>query len=109
MRVNEIKKTVEQVVRVEYVAEDGQIFYNEEECKKYEESALFAVSKQLKRLNTKELNMYSLLDEGCEDDLVEIFNIQTEKDLENLSLVVGGIYCHYYIRFNSYNSNNARC
>lgn len=84
MRVNEIKKTVEQVVRVEYVAEDGQIFYNEEECKKYEESALFAVSKQLKRLNIKELNMYSLLDEGCEDDLVEIFDIQTEKDLENL-------------------------
>ena len=57
MRVNEIKRTIEEVVRVEYIAEDGQVFYNEDECKKYEESALFAVSKQLKRLNTKELSM----------------------------------------------------
>ena len=84
MRVNEIKKTVEQVVRVEYVAEDGTIFYNEEECKKYEESALFAVSKQLKKLNTKYISAYTIIDEGSEDNPVEIFDIQTEKDLENL-------------------------
>ena len=84
MRVNEIKRTVEEVVRVEYVAEDGQIFYNEEECQKYEESALFAVSKQLKRLNVKPLSLYSLLEEGCDEDEVEIFDVQTEKDLENL-------------------------
>ena len=51
MKVNEIKetKTVEEVVRVEYIAEDGQVFRSEEECKKYEESALFAISKQLRR------------------------------------------------------------
>lgn len=84
MKVNEIKKTVEQVVRVEYIAEDGQVFYNEEECKKYEESALFAVSKQVKRLHTKYLSVYTLLDEGCEESEVEIFDIQTDKDLENL-------------------------
>ena len=35
MRVNEIKETIERVVRVEYISEDGQVFYNEEECKKY--------------------------------------------------------------------------
>ena len=37
MKRNEIKRerTIEEVVRVEYIAEDGQIFYNEEECKKY--------------------------------------------------------------------------
>ena len=84
MRKNEIKRTIEEVVRVEYIAEDGQIFYNEDECKKYEDSALFAVNKQLKRLHTESLSMFSLLDEGCDDDLVEIFDIQTEKDLENL-------------------------
>ena len=27
MKKNEIKKTIEQVVRVEYIAEDGHIFY----------------------------------------------------------------------------------
>ena len=36
MKVNEIKetKTVEEVVRVEYIAEDGQIFRSEEERRK---------------------------------------------------------------------------
>ena len=52
MRVNEVKetKTIEEVVRIEYIAEDGQVFRSEEECKKYEESALFAISKELKLL-----------------------------------------------------------
>ena len=36
MRVNEIKETREVVVRTEFVAEDGQVFRSEEECKKYE-------------------------------------------------------------------------
>ena len=44
MKTNEIKRTIEEVVCVEYIAEDGQVFYDKEECKKYEESALFAVS-----------------------------------------------------------------
>ena len=86
MRRNEIKRerTIEEVVRVEYIAEDGQVFYNEEECKKYEESALFAVSKELKRLNVKDISVYSLIGEGSEEDEVEIFDVQTDRDLENL-------------------------
>lgn len=84
MKRNEIKETREVVVRTEYVAEDGQVFYNEEECKKYEESALFAVSKQLKRLNNGYISKYDLNEDGCEDDKIEIFDIQTEQDLENL-------------------------
>ena len=54
MRKNEIKKTVEEIIGVEYIAEDGTIFNNEEECEKYEKSALFVVSNKLKRLTTKE-------------------------------------------------------
>ena len=46
MRTNEVKETREVVVRTEYIAEDGTVFRNEEECKKYEESALFAISKE---------------------------------------------------------------
>ena len=84
MKINEIKRTVEQVVRVEYVAEDGEVFRSEEECKKYEESALFAVSKQLKKLHTKHLSIYDLMEEGSEECEVEIFDIQTDNDLENL-------------------------
>lgn len=85
MKKNEIKrtKTIEEVVRVEYIAEDGMIFYNEEECKKYEESALFAVSSKLKRLTNKWTSHYDLFEDREEEEL-EIFDVQTEEDLENL-------------------------
>lgn len=45
MRENEVKETREVVVRTEYVAEDGTVFRSEEECKKYEESALLQLVK----------------------------------------------------------------
>lgn len=85
MRVNEVKKVkkIEEVIRTEYVAEDGQIFSSEQECEKYEKSALFAISSQLKRM-TENISQNDI-DEGLScDDMVEIFNIQTERDLENL-------------------------
>lgn len=84
MKRNEIKRTIEEVIRVEYIAEDGQIFYNEDECKKYERSALFAISRELKRLNTKSISMVDLIGEGVEDEEVEIFYVQTDRDLEIL-------------------------
>ena len=84
MRENVIKKTVEEIVRVEYIAEDGTIFNNKEECEKYEESALFVVSYKLKRLNTKETYINDFNDEGSCDCELEIFDIQTEEDLNNL-------------------------
>ena len=84
MKKHEIKRTIEEVVRVEYIAEDGTVFYNEEECKKYEESALFAVSKKLKRLSGANVTPYDLLEEGSDESGLEIFDVQTEEDLENL-------------------------
>ena len=84
MRKNEIKRTIEEVVRVEYVAEDGVVFYDEAECKKYEESAMFAVSKKLKRLNIEWASQYDLSENGCEEEELEIFDIQTNEDLDNL-------------------------
>lgn len=84
MKKNEIKRTrtIEEVVRTEWIADDGEIFYNENECKKYEESARFVLSKKLKRIVTcraDEIN-YDASDE-CN---VEIYNIQTQEDLDNL-------------------------
>ena len=84
MRKNEIKKTIEEVVRVEYIAEDGQVFYNEEECKKYEESALFVVSHKLKRLTNTWTSIYNFFEEGSDECELEIFDVQTEDDLSNL-------------------------
>lgn len=73
------------LVRVEYIAGDGQVFSTEDECKKYEESALFAVSKQLKRLTEENvISQNEIHDDSCCDDSVEIFDIQTERDLETL-------------------------
>lgn len=83
MKINEIKKTQEVVVRTEYVADDGTVFYNEAECRKYEESALFAISRELKRLSNN-LTQYDIDDDLCEECEIEIFDIQTDKDLENL-------------------------
>lgn len=84
MKINEVKTAVEQIVRVEYIAEDGMIFHNEEECKKYEDSALFAASAQLKRLHTKPLNQSMINDNFCDVSQLEIFDIQTADDLECL-------------------------
>lgn len=85
MKVKEVTETRKVVVRTEYVAEDGEVFRNEEECKKYEESALFAVSKKLKRLTKENIITHNdINDEVSDDEDVEIFDIQTEEDLENL-------------------------
>ena len=83
MRKNEIKKTIEEIVGVEYIAEDGTIFNNEEECEKYEELALFVASNKLKRLTTKETYINDFNDESCDCEL-EIFDVQTKEDLNNL-------------------------
>lgn len=84
MEKREIKRTIEEVVRVEYVAEDGTEFRSEDECRKYEESALFVVRQRLKRLNKKYASQYYLLDYGSEDNEIEIFDIQTQEDLDDL-------------------------
>lgn len=87
MKVNEVRRTetIEKLVRTEYIAEDGTVFRSEEECKKYEESALFAISKELKRLDNKEnrASENDIYNEYC-DCLVEIFNAETERDIENI-------------------------
>lgn len=88
MKVNEVRKTetIEKLVKIEYIAEDGTVFRSEEECKKYEESALFAISKELKRLDNKKngASEYDIYDECPDEYLVEIFNAETERDIENI-------------------------
>lgn len=44
MKVKPIIETVKKVVATKYIAEDGSVFWDEEECRKYEESALFALT-----------------------------------------------------------------
>ena len=84
MKMNEVKQTVERVIRIEYIAEDGTVFYDKEECEKYENSALFAVSHNLKRLTTEWTSICDFNGEASDECQLEIFDIQTKEDLENL-------------------------
>lgn len=95
MKVNEIKRTetIEKVIRTEYIAADGTVFSDKDECKKYEESALFVVSAKLNRLLECDLN--TINDEAPTEYDVDIFDIQTEEDLKNLSLYVFLILAQY--------------
>lgn len=84
MKINEIKMTVEEVVRVEYIAEDGTVFHDKEECEKYEKSALAVVSSKLKRLNKKGTSWQDFTAISYDDSDLEIFDIQDQEDLDNL-------------------------
>jgi large subunit ribosomal protein L29 len=83
-RMNEIKRTIEEVVRVEYIAEDGTVFNSEAECRTYEESALFVVSSKLKKLTHKFTSEYDFIEAGSDENELEIFDVQTQEDLDNL-------------------------
>ena len=96
MKINEIKEMVERVVRTEYVAGDGAVFYDREECEIYEKSALCAINSKLKRLCGNGVGQVALFDFGYDEDIVEIFDVQTEEDLENLRR-------YLYLRLIQYN------
>lgn len=84
MKTNVIKRTrtIEEVVRTEYIADDGEVFYNEEECKKYEESARYVLSKKIKRILS--CTEYDIDGEASSEYEVDIFNVETQEDLDNL-------------------------
>lgn len=80
MRIEEIKET--KVVGNRYFAEDGTMFYEQEECVKYENSALFVTKSKLKLIAVTDEEELAIT--GCPDCAVEIFDIQTPEDLDNL-------------------------
>lgn len=86
MRVENITKTkpIEEIIRTSYIAEDGTAFKTQQECEKYEESALFVVSNKLKRLANETVTHMDLNNLCSDNEPVEIFDIQTERDLDNL-------------------------
>lgn len=81
MKVKEIKETVEKVVATKYIAEDGRVFCDEEECRKYEESALFVLSQDLKM---KTFYKSECMIDGADEEYTRVFEVPTEKELEKL-------------------------
>lgn len=91
MKVNEVKETREVVVRTEYIANDGKIFDNIEECEKYEKTCRCVVMTDYKKLVKGRIAEYDLLYEcGSEEfyyDIVEIKNEQ-ERAAVNKALIL---------------------
>ena len=79
MKVKEIKE--EKVVRTDYIAEDGKVFHDEEECRKYEESALFVLSQDLKM---KTFYKSECMIDGADEEYIRVFEVPTDKELEKL-------------------------
>lgn len=81
----EITETKTTIIE-EYIAADGSVFRDKEECKRYEESALFAVKSTLKKLNSRSLDECEIFGAGCGDTHLEIYDIQTTEDLMRLKM-----------------------
>lgn len=88
MTKNEVKvtKTIEEVVRTEYIAYDGEKFDSESECVKYEGSAFCVVKNKLNRIVDGDLG--DINEESCGDYEIEIFDIPAAEDLANLKQYV---------------------
>lgn len=80
MRTEEIKET--KVVGTRYIADDGTVFLSQEECMKYEKSALFVTRSKLKLIADTDQEEFAV--DGCCDNAVEVFDVQTQEDLDNL-------------------------
>ena len=99
MRTEEIKET--KVVGTKYIADDGTEFYSVEDCKKYEQSALFVMRSKLKFIADTDQEEFSV--DGCCDNGVEGFDIQTQEDLDNLKAYLHLVLSIHGVRnFDSY-------
>ena len=93
MKVNEIKETREVVVRTEYIAKDGTVFSNGEECRKYEGTCRCVLRSEYKKLVKGNINEYDLFYEnGCEDYSYDIVEVKTEADREIVNRVLVDAY-----------------
>lgn len=80
--MKEIKRTrtIEEVTG--YEAEDGAWFYSKEECEKYEQSALFVLTKAVQEFRIMLTDEDGLFGVGNCDVDIEIFDVPTEKEYE---------------------------
>lgn len=70
------------VYDIVYMATDGTEFTTEEECKKYEQSALCVLLSKYKPLVITTVNEYELLSYGNEDCVVDVVKITTQEDVD---------------------------
>ena len=105
MRTEEIKET--KVVGTRYIADDGTVFLSQEECMKYEKSALFVTKSKLKLIANTDEEEFSV--GSCCENKVEVFDVQTQEDLDNLKA-----YLHLVLSIHGFGSfddcfNDSEC
>ena len=86
--MKKIEKQVEKVTKetvITYEASDGRIFKSEEECKKYEETAKkMVIYNRIQQNLIGKTNIYDLFGEGSQDEVVEIYRIDSLEIVELL-------------------------
>lgn len=69
---------------IQWEAIDGKIFYNEEECKKYEQSAAAVIRAKFNKLVVYEGTEYSTVHMGCDEDTIYAVRMLKESDVDTV-------------------------
>lgn len=77
-----------------YVASDGQEFRNEEECRKYEESAECTINTMLRKIMVKDAVEEDVLGFGSCDCTYEVYLPKTDDDKKHLMQMFFMKNCH---------------
>ena len=115
--IRDITKTITET-KTFYIADDGEEFSTEEQCKEYEESARYAYRKRLEKtltkIDNKQANLVidTILDDGRAESDYYSFKPQTEDDIRNLIAyarsICGGCLAsesEYYKKYNHFYVN----
>lgn len=90
MRVEEITETKEVIVKKLYIANDGTVFNNEEECKKHEKtSELMSEYNKLVKGNVNEFDLF--FEVGNVDYSYDIVEVKNENDIKTVNNILTNI------------------
>lgn len=84
------KEIMKKEITKEYKANDGKIFNNEEECRKYENTAYAVINAEFRTTILKIITEYDLLGYGIgsEDYEIAIINIKNHNDLDKVNRMI---------------------
>lgn len=90
MRVEEITETKEVVVKKLYIANDGTVFNNEEDCKKHEKTTeLMSEYNKLVKGNVNEFDLF--FEVGNVDYSYDIVEVKNENDIKIVNNILSSI------------------
>lgn len=84
------KEIIKKEIVKTYESIDGKIFKNEEECKKYDETAYAVINAEFRTTILKIITEYDLLGNGTgsEDYDIAIINIKNHEDLDKVNRMI---------------------